>query len=323
MSAETDRPLLLKMYRDLVLTKAYNGRLVELKAQGKIHGPIHQTTGQEAVGIGACAALRPDDYVISTHRGYPEWIARGIDLKKLSAEIFGKAAGLCRGKGGEMLLADPSVGILCSTAIIGGGLPIGVGVALAAKRRNKGQVAMVFFGEGAANTGAFHEALNLAAVLKLPAIFICLNNQWAISTPIWIAMAVKHVADRAAAYGMPGDHVDGNDVLAMYEHARKAVEAARAGTGPSLIEGETYRIGGHSSTDRLQGEYMPAANVAYWKERDPLPRLRSHLLAREVASEAELAVIEAAVEKEAAEAVAFGLEAPFPEPAEAARGVFV
>jgi len=310
------------MYRDLVLTKAFNGRMVDLKAQGKINGPIHQTTGQEAVGVGACGALRADDYVISTHRGYAEWVARGMDLKRLAAEIFGKAAGLCGGKGGEMLLADASVGILCSTAIIGGGLPIGVGVALAAKQRNRGQVAMIFFGEGGVNTGAFHEALNLAAVLKVPAVFVCLNNEWAISTHIGSAMACEHVVDRAAAYAMPGHRVDGNDVVAMYEHARIAVERARAGGGPSLIEGKTYRIGGHSSTDRLQGQYMPSEDLAFWRERDPLPRYRAYLLAHGIA-EVELVRIDAATDLEAAEAVTFGLEAPLPDVKDAARGVFV
>ncbi len=318
-----DGSRLKQMYRDIALTKAYNNRFVELKAQGKVSGPIHQTEGQEAVGVGVCSALEQSDYVVNYYRGYAEWICRGTDLKKLAAEFLGKRAGLCQGKGGEMTLADPASGVINSSGIIGGSIPLGVGVAWAAKRHGKGQVAAVFFGDGAVNTGAFHEALNMAAMLKAPAVLVCLNNQYAISTYSGDVMAGNSIAARAVAYGMPGQQVDGNDVVAVYEAALQAVQRARKGEGPSLIEGLTFRIGGHSSTYPESERFMDAEKLRHYKARDPLHLLRQRLLEDGVAGEEELREVERHVERIAEEAVAFGLEAPYPDSEAAAQGVFV
>lgn len=317
-----DRTLLIKMYRDIALTKEFNGRFVVLKREGKVPGPIHQTEGQEAVGVGVATALKKDDYLVGYYRGMAEWIARGMDLKKLAAELLGRAPGLCHGKGGEMTLADPSIGLLSCSGIVGGSIPTGVGVAFAAKSYRRGQVVAVFFGDGAANTGAFHEGLNMAGFLKVPAIFVCLNNQYGISTSIGDVLAGGSIAKRATAYGMPGLEVDGNDVVAVYEAAVEAVTRARGGEGPSLIEAVTYRIGGHSSTNP-ETDFMDQEKMKYFLSRDPLTLLHRRLLDEGLATEEELQAIVEEMVKEAEAAVQFGLEAPYPDPEEALRGVFV
>jgi pyruvate dehydrogenase E1 component alpha subunit len=314
--------LLKKMYWGIALTKAFNERFVELKKQGLVPGPIHQTEGQEAVGIGACAALDREDYVVDYYRGMAEWLYRGMDLKRLAAELLGRASGLCGGKGGEMCLADPSVGVMSASGIIGGSLPTGIGVALGAYFRGRGQVAGVFFGDGAVNTGAFHESLNMAGVLKLPAIFVCLNNQWGISTNIYDVLAGGDIAKRAAGYGMPGVQVDGQDVVAIYEATREAVARARRGEGPSLIEAVTYRIGGHSSTSP-EFEFMDLEKMDAFKRRDPLALLRTRMLDQRVATGAQLDAIEREAARASDEAIAFAKSEPFPDPSEATRGLFV
>ena len=269
--------LLLRLYRDIALTKAFNVRMVELKQQRLVPGPIHQTEGGEAAGVGVATALLPDDLISTYYRGYPEWIARGMDLYKLACELLGKADAFTRGKGGEMTFADPSCGIMNVGGIVGGPVPVGVGLALAAKCKGRGQVAAVFFGEGATNTGQFHEAANMAGAFELPAIFVCVNNQWAISTYYGDVAAVEHPADRAPAYGMAGHIVSGQDVVAVYETAAEAVAKARAGAGPSFIEVQTYRIGGHSSTNP-ETYYMDEPEIERERERDPLTRLRARIL---------------------------------------------
>lgn len=316
-----DQALLRKMYRGIALTKAFNGRFVELKANGQVPGPIHQTEGQEAVGIGSCAALDADDYVIGYYRGWAEWIYRGSDLRKLAAEILGRGTGLCNGKGGEMTLADTSVGIMSCSGIIGGSIPTGVGVALGALHQNRKQVAMIYFGDAAVNTGAFHEAVNLAAKLALPAIFVCLNNQWGISTCIYDTLAGGDIARRAEGYGIPGVQVDGQDVVAVYTAALRAVERARLGEGPTLIEAITYRIGGHSST-APDFDFMNLAEMARFKARDPLRLLRERMLVSGAASEQDLDAVEREVAEETERAVSTALRDPWPTDAEATRRVF-
>lgn len=309
-----------KMYYNLVLLKRFNQRFVDLKAQRKVSGPIHQTEGQEAAGVGVCAALRPDDYVVTYYRGMAEWLSKGMDPKKLAAELLGKEPGLCHGRGGEMTLADVSVGVMLSSGIIGGNISPGVGVALAAKKRRQGQVVAIFFGDGATNTGEFHEGLNMAAVLKVPAVFVCLNNQFAISTFIGNSSAARNVVDRAAAYNMPGYLVDGNELIAVYEAATKAVATARTGGGPSLIEAKTYRIGGHSSSNP-ETYYMPETDL--WRARDPLPIYRKHLLERRMITVEELRSLDERATRVADEAVDYAVAAPLPPPETAATGVFV
>jgi len=316
-----DEALLKWMYRNMALTKSFNGQFVELKRQGKVPGPVHQTEGQEAVGVGVCAALGANDQVVNYYRGFAEWVCRGVNLKRLSAEILGKGPGLCQGKGGEMTLADPSVGIVSASGIIGGSIPTGVGVAYAAKMRGKEQVVAIFFGDGAINTGAFHEGFNMAAALKVPALFVCLNNQYAISTYIGDVMAGESIAHRASAYGRPGWEVDGNDVLAIYDAATEAVRSARKGEGPSLIDAKTFRIGGHSSTNP-EIYYMDQEKMARYQARDPLRLLRRHLLRHGHATAEELDAVDKEVAKEAKEAVDFGMEAPYPPDSLATQGVF-
>jgi len=317
-----DPTLLKTMYRAIALTKAFNGRFVALKAEGRVPGPVHQTEGQEAVGVGVCAALGKDDYLTGYYRGWAEWIYRGIDLKGLAAELLGRASGICGGKGGEMTLAYPAVGLMSCSGIIGGSIPPGVGVALAANCLNRGQVTAIFFGDGAVNTGAFHEGVNMAAALKLPAVFVCLNNQWGITTHIYDVMAGGNIAKRADGYGIPGVQIDGQDVVKVYEAAREAVARARRGEGPTLIEAVTYRIGGHSSTSP-DFDFMDLEVMGKFKARDPLAILRKRLLADGIASRQELDAIDRAVYEETEEAVGFALNEPFPAPEEAVRGVFV
>ena len=322
MAVTTIDPALLKaMYRGIALTKAFNGRFVELKAQGQVPGPVHQTEGQEAVGIGTCAALEKEDYVVGYYRSYAEWIYRGSDLRKLAAEILGRGTGLCGGKGGEMTLADTSVGIMSCSGIIGGSIPTGVGVALGALYKEQKQVAAIYFGDGAVNTGAFHEGVNMAAMLKLPAIFVCLNNQWGITTCIYDTLAGGDIARRADGYGIPGVKVDGQDVVAVYEAARDAVARARRGDGPTLIEAVTYRIGGHSST-APDFNFMDLDLMRQFKERDPLQLLRARMLSERAASADELDQIERDVHEQSESAISIALRDPWPAEEEAARGVF-
>lgn len=315
------RDLLIKMYRGIALTKAFNGRFVKLKAQGLVPGPIHQTEGQEAVGVGACAALDMDDYIAGYYRGFAEWIYRGCDLHKLAAELLGRATGLCKGKGGEMTFADTSVGLMSCSGIIGGSIPVGVGLALGAKQNGRRQVAGVFFGDGAVNTGAFHEAVNMAAVLKLPAILVCLNNQWGITTCIDDTLAGGDIAGRANAYGVPGVRVDGQDVVAVYEATRDAVARARRGEGPTLIEAVTYRIGGHSSTSP-DFDFMDLKKMQDFRNRDPLLVLRERVLAGEQVAAEDLDRIDREVVAETNRAVEEALADPLPGPEVATEGVF-
>jgi TPP-dependent pyruvate/acetoin dehydrogenase alpha subunit len=313
--------LMIRMYRGIALTKAFNGRFVKLKAQGLVPGPIHQTEGQEAVGVGACAALGEDDYIAGYYRGYAEWIYRGCDLHKLAAELLGRGTGLCNGKGGEMTFSDTSVGLMSCSGIIGGSIPVGVGLAMGAQQNGRQQVAGIFFGDGAVNTGAFHEAVNMAAVLRLPAIFVCLNNQWGITTCIDETLAGGDIAGRAKGYGMPGAKVDGQDVVAVYEATRDAVARARRGEGPSLIEAVTYRIGGHSST-APDFDFMDLEKMEAFRKRDPLLLLRQRTIAEHAATAAELDRIDQEVVAQTDRAVEQALADPYPAPEVATEGVF-
>jgi TPP-dependent pyruvate/acetoin dehydrogenase alpha subunit len=316
-----DPILLQRMYRGMALTKAFNGRFVQLKAQGQVPGPIHQTEGQEAAGIGTCAALERDDYVVGYYRSWAEWVYRGSDLRKLAAEILGRGTGLCNGKGGEMTLADTSVGVMSCSGIIGGSIPTGVGVALGAWQQDRRQVVMIYFGDGAVNTGAFHEGVNMAAKLQLPAIFVCLNNQWGITTCIYDTLAGGSIAKRADGSGIPGFEVDGQDTVAVYQAARDAVARAREGQGPTLIEAVTYRIGGHSSTSP-DYDFMDLERMAQFKARDPLRLLRERILADRAASAEELDALERDATAESEQAITAALADPWPSAAEATRRVF-
>ncbi|MFI5394211.1 MAG: thiamine pyrophosphate-dependent dehydrogenase E1 component subunit alpha [Candidatus Binatia bacterium] len=304
----------------LSLARVFEERVLKLVSDGSIRGTTHPYVGQEAVAVGACLALRPDDLVISTHRGHGHLLAKGGDPNRLMAELFGKATGYGGGKGGTQHMADFAIGHLGSNGITGGGIPIGTGAALSAQMRGSGQVVAVFFGDGATNQGTFHESLNLAALWRLPAVYVCENNLYAMSTPFHEACAIEHVADRAAAYGIPGVQVDGMDVMAVAAAMRPAVDRARAGRGPTLIECKTYRFLGHSKSD--QRVYRNREEEAAWRDRDPIARLRAAVLEQSLVSSAELDAIVRDAVSAVDEAVAFAQSSPFPEIGDVTSGVF-
>ena len=242
----------------------------QLFARGLMHGTMHLSIGQEASATGTCLALRPDDLITSTHRGHSHCVAKGADLTRMMAELLAKDSGYCRGRGGSMHIADVATGNLSANGIVGGGIPIAVGAALAQKITGSGKVVVSFFGDGAANEGAFHEAANLAAVWDLPVVFVCENNHYGMSMAADEAFAIENISARAGAYGFPGVTVDGNDLQAVYEMVSSAAERARAGRGPTLVENVTYRWKGHSKSDK--NLYRTREEIAAWQERDPITR---------------------------------------------------
>lgn len=307
---DVDRATRLRMYRTMVECRRFEVRAQELFFEGLVRGTTHLGIGQEAVAAGFAAAMRADDYTFCTYRGHNHTLARGVPMAPVLAELFGRGTGLLGGKGGSMHLTSVSHGVMGSYAIVGAHLPIALGAAWSAQYRKSGQVAVCFFGDGTTNIGAFHEALNMAAVWRAPVVFVCENNLYMEYTPIGAVTAVpRPAADRAAAYGLAPIVVDGNDVEAVHAVASAALERARAGDGPSLIEALTYRHGGHSRAD--PGKYRPAAEVAAWMARDPLPAYRAQLLGLGVEA-AELDAIEAETVEAVAAAEAFARAAPEP-----------
>ena len=309
---EADRELYLAMYRKMALIRTFEDKLYFLFLTTEMPGTMHQYNGQEAVAVGVCSALRTTDYITSTHRGHGHTLAKGADLNGAMAEMFAKDTGLCRGMGGSMHIADFQAGMLGANGIVGGGLPIATGAALAAQMRGTDQVAAAFMGDAAANEGSFHESLNLAAVWKLPVVFVVENNFYGYSVKFSEAFPTAHIATRADAYGMPGKIVDGQDVLAVYEASREAVQRAREGRGPSLIECETYRYRGHARFD--PAAYRPKQEEEEWKKRDPIKLWAARLAQSRIASEAEVKAIQSGVRKEVGAAVAFAEESPQPDP---------
>ena len=288
--------------------------------RGLIHGTMHLSIGQEASAVGAILPLRADDYILSTHRGHGHCIAKGADPGRMFAEFFGKENGYCRGRGGSMHIADVAGGNLGANGIVAGGLPIAVGVGMSIRAQQQDRVCMVFFGDGAANQGAFHEALNLASIWKLPIVFVCENNKYGMSMDIARAMAVANVADRACAYAMPGVVVDGNDLPAVAAAATHAVKYARAGTGPTLLECKTYRLRGHSKSDR--NLYRTKEEIATWRDNDPIRRLEQELVKSGRFAAADLLTIEQAARKTIADALEFAQASPDPDPRELTRDVY-
>lgn len=303
----------------MVRIRRFEERAVELFMAQELPGFLHSCLGQEAVAAGACAALREDDYITSTHRGHGHVIAKGLELKRMMAELYGRTTGYCKGKGGSMHIADFSKGILGANGIVGGGIPIAVGAALSAQMRRTGQVSAAFFGDGAANQGSFHEAINMASVWKLPAIFVCENNYYAVSTHETRQRVVPDVSARGAAYGIPGVTVDGNDPVAVYGAMVEAVGRARAGEGPSLVECRTYKWLGHYVGD--PGKYRPAEEVAAWKAADPLPRFERELAASGVLSADEAKRVHDEVSAGIEAAVEFARSSPHPKPEDALEDV--
>ncbi len=315
-----DKSKLAEMYRKMLEIRLFEERVFELYGQNLVPGTIHLYVGEEAVAVGVCANLRKDDYVVSTHRGHGHCIAKGARLDKIMAEILGKKTGYCKGKGGSMHIADFSVGMLGATAVVGAGIPIATGAGLSIKLRATDQVAVCFFGDGASNQGTFHEGLNLAAVWKLPVIFVCENNFYAMGTRQTQVMLVKDVSIRASSYGISGVSVDGNDVEAIYRAAESAVERARKGQGPTLIECKTYRHKGHSRYD--PATYRSKEEVERWLKKDPILRLKKNLLESGQLSVAEATQIESSVSLSVEAAVKFAIDSPFPAPDEALEDVY-
>ncbi|HZK67289.1 MAG TPA: thiamine pyrophosphate-dependent dehydrogenase E1 component subunit alpha, partial [Chloroflexota bacterium] len=286
-----EKQKLTEMYRSMFLIRAFEERAREMFQAGQLPRHGHLYAGQEAVASGALAALNDDDYISTTHRGHGPTLARTGNMGRAMAEICGKEAGFCHGKGGSMHISDFDKGMIGAFPIVGAATTMAVGGGLAAKVKGDGRVSVAFFGDGASNQGTFHEGINLAAAWDLPVIFICENNGYAIFTPQKRVMRVENVADRAVGYGIPGVVVDGMDPLAVYRAVAQAAERARAGQGPTLIEAKTYRWGGHHTGDPGTG-YRSREEVDGWKARDPLPRMRSHLLEVGAASEAEIGAME-------------------------------
>jgi pyruvate dehydrogenase E1 component alpha subunit len=309
-AAERDR--LLRMYRAMVECRTFEVRAQELFFEGLVRGTTHLGTGQEAVAAGFSEAMRDDDYSFATYRGHNHALVRGAPMGPLYAELFGRAGGLMGGKGGSMHITSAEHHMMGSYAIVGAHLPIALGAAWSAQYRGSGQVAVCFFGDGATNIGAFHEALNLAAVWKAPVVFVCENNRYMEYTAIGSVTAVaRPAADRASAYGLEPIEVDGNDVEAVYEVARRTIGRARGGDGPSLVEALTYRHGGHSRAD--PGKYRPDEEVAAWLARDPIPRARARL--RELgASDAEIDAIDEAAKAAVAVGESYARASPEPDP---------
>jgi pyruvate dehydrogenase E1 component alpha subunit len=301
------------MFRTMVECRLFEERAQQLFFEGLVRGTTHLGNGQEAVAAGFAGAMRADDYTFCTYRGHNHTLARGVPMAPILAELFGRGSGLMGGKGGSMHLTSVEHGAMGSYAIVGAHLPIAVGAAWSAQYRKSGQVAVCFFGDGTTNIGSFHEALNLAAVWKAPVVFVCENNQYMEYTAIGEVTAVKRpAADRASAYGLEPIVVDGNDVRAVHAVARTAVDRARNGDGPSLVEALTYRHGGHSRAD--PGKYRPDEEVQAWLARDPIPAERARLLA-DGADEATIAAIETAAAAAVAAAEAIAREGPEPDPA--------
>ncbi len=309
-----------RWYRQMCRIRAFEREIYEHNKKGLVPGTAHLYIGMEAIAVGACSAMREGDLLTSTHRGHGHSIARGLDLGRMMAEVLGRADGYCRGKGGSMHITDVARGMLGADGIVGGGIPIAAGAALGLRLKGLDSVVFCFFGDGASNQGSFHEALNFAAVNRLAVVFICENNLWALSTSFKETTAGGSVANRAAAYGMPGERIDGNDVEAVFNSATAAAARARHGEGPSLIECISYRWEPHSIFTRR--ETRPQQEIDEWKQKDPIARYSRLLLQSQAASADELHQIDAQVQTELAEASAFALRSATPNPESAGEDVF-
>jgi len=300
---------LADMYLKMMETRHFEETAARLFTQGKVHGTAHFCIGEEASGIGVCAALQPQDQIYATHRGHGQSIGKGMDVKRMMAEFLGKATGVCRGKGGCMHIAELAVGNLGANGIVGGGIPIAVGSALSTRMQGIDRIVVDFFGDGATNQGVFHEALNLAAIWKLPILFVCVNNQYGMSMHVSKHMAIPDIAIRASSYGMPGRSVDGNDIFQVYEATLEAREHVRT-RGPLLLVTNTYRIMGHSKSDA--NVYRTKEEIEEWRQRCPIKRMKERLLAQALCTSAERQSIEERAERIVQEALEFAESSPEP-----------
>lgn len=310
----------LDWYVRMCTIRAFERSIIALNRAGLVAGTAHLYIGMEAIAVGVAAAMEKNDLMTSTHRGHGHCIARGLDMGRMMAEILGRADGYCQGKGGSMHITAISLGMLGADGIVGGGIPIAVGAALGLRLKRQDSVVFCFFGEGAANQGSFHEALNLASIHQLPVVFICENNLWALSAGFDETTAGQNVAARAAAYGMEGERVDGNDVEAVFRAASDASARARSGAGPTLLECLSYRHEGHSIFTRQ--EIRPLEEIDLWKQRDPIDRYRALLISENIASTTKIEEIEAEVMANVARAVEFAKKSPPPDPGIALSEVY-
>lgn len=320
-SREVTSEVMLDLYRTMCRIRAFETSVAELFAANRMPGHVHLSTGEEAVAAGVCCALRKDDYITSTHRGHGHMIAKGAETRRMMAELYGKTTGYCKGKGGSMHIADFSLGVLGANGVVAGGFPIAVGAGLSCKLRKSDQVVACFFGDGASNRGTFHEGLNMASIWKLPILFVCENNQFASTTPFSYSTSVKSIAVRAEGYAIPGKSVDGNQVLKVREAVLEAVDRARRGKGPTLLEAMTYRIRGHYEGDpqryRTKEEIEEQA-----KKRDPIRQFRDLLSKKELLSKDLDRQIQDEIGQEMREAIRFAEESPLPLPADALEGLY-
>jgi 2-oxoisovalerate dehydrogenase E1 component len=315
------RDQLLALYRQMVQIRRCEEQLVRAHQAGLVHGACHTYVGEEAVATGVCAHLRPDDTVLSTHRGHGHALAKGVSPYEVIAELLGRATGCSHGRGGSMHLFAPATGMLGTSGIVGPSIVMAAGAAYGFKLLKTDRVSVAFFGDGASNNGAFHEGLNLASIWKLPALFVCENNQYATEVPFSTVAGNPNVAERAQGYGIPGIRLDGNDVLAIYAAAGEAVRRARAGEGPTLLECVTYRTRAHSEGMRDAG-YRTREEVEEWKARDPIKRLREWIVAQRIDRAAALDEIESEVQALVEDALEFAKNSPYPDPATATAHVY-
>ncbi|MFC2144788.1 thiamine pyrophosphate-dependent dehydrogenase E1 component subunit alpha [Actinomycetota bacterium] len=302
----------VKMLKDLITIRRFEERTIQMYAAGEFGGYLHPYVGMEAIAAGACAAIEEKDYIVSTHRGHGHCIAKGADLNKMMAELLGKATGYCKGRGGSMHIADTELKMLGANGIVGGGIPISIGAGFGAKMRGEGEVVLCFFGDGASNNGVFHEALNMTAIFKLPVVYICENNLYAISMCSLDAVACEDIGKRACAYGIPGHIIEGSDPVEVYDTVKKAVKHARDGKGPSLIEAKTYRFYGHHPND--PAEYRTKEEAEYYKkEKDPLINFKKVMIKEKVITKKEIEKMEKNIIEEVENAVDFAHESPEPE----------
>jgi len=315
-----NREFLLSLYTAMLQVRNFEKAMGVLFREKQLVGMLHLSIGQESVSVGASKALNPDDYLTLTHRGHGQMVARGSDMKKMAAELLGRATGYCKGKGGSMHLADFRQGILGANGIVGAGIVIATGAAMSAKIRKSNQIALSFFGDGAVNQGAFHEALNYASVKKLPVLYICENNQYAISTSSEMSMSSNSIAKRGAAYGIAAYRIDGQNVLLVYDTIKEAAERARNGKGPSIVECVTYRTRGHFEGEST--DLRPIEERELWKKRDPILRLEKAILDNQLSKSEELKTLCEKVINQVAEAVRFAIKSPLPDPSEAIKDVY-
>jgi acetoin:2,6-dichlorophenolindophenol oxidoreductase subunit alpha len=320
VQVEISRELAMEMFRRMVLIRQFEDRMYQLFLQGLVPGTLHQYQGQEAIAAGVCCTLRKEDMIFSTHRPVGHAIAKGVSPMRIAAEIWGKASGCAGGKGGQMHLGDREVSMPPSNAIVGANIPIATGAAIGFMLRRSDSIAVSFFGDGASNTGAFHEGINLAAVKNAPVIFVCENNEYAASTHISLNLKVENIAKRAESYGIPGKTVDGMDVQAVYASAKAAVDRARRGEGPTLLEYKTYRFMGHSRGD--PGGYRSREEVEAHKMKDPISRQRKVLAENFECEEQDLTEIEDQCRREVEQAIDFALTSPEPQEEELTNHVF-